>query len=138
MDTFITRYEHLGVMYEHDAYTGTTRPIRDAMSDAAFRAACDRPLDRIYPKYTVPEPKPVTEARTLRVELMEKAAELAKTILKHETPDEWRIRKGYLWTVTSPAGRIYRETIKPVTIKVPDDYVEYNALVLAHGAPFKP
>ena len=46
MDTFVTRYTHMGVTYVHDAYTGSTMPadVYDAISSASVRSSGPAPV----------------------------------------------------------------------------------------------
>lgn len=70
---------------------------------------------------------PVTAKRQ---ELLQVAAEKSKTIssITSEEIEEWRIAKGYYWKVISPSGHVYTEVLKKITVKDPDDYVEYHAM----------
>ena len=60
-----------------------------------------------------------------------KKEKLIKSISAAEM-EAWKVLKGYLWIAVSPTGKVYRETLKTITIKSPKDYIAWNAALLAH------
>lgn len=91
---------------------------------------------------SVSEPERVRKVRQVKVnpsdakrqELMEMAEARAEAItaISSEVIDDWRIANGYYWKAVSPSGKVYSEVLKAVTVKEPDNYVEFNAMKIAH------
>ena len=74
-------------------------------------------------------------ANAIRNSLLKEAALMSKNMFaSRESIDQWRIDNGYLWTVTSPSGRVYTEVLKQVTIAEPVNYVMFNAMKIAFNA----
>ena len=142
MDSWVSTYSHKGVMYEHDRYTGQTyvlgsRPIvpspiviqvpykRLAKAQQAKIAAAEAA------KEAAKQAK-LAQAKASREAIMAQARTMAETMVVKETPEEWRVRKGYVWQATSPSGKVYSEVIRKVTMKEPQEFVEYQALQIAY------
>ena len=128
MDDYKRTYEHQGVLYERDGWTGITRVATPWTYPAGPSS--------VHEEY-VPTPAEVARQASVKAKqetresLMAKAREMAKTMVITETPEQWKVRKGYTWQAVGPSGKVYKEVIRKLTIESPEEFVEFHALELA-------
>ena len=140
MDSWISSYSHMGVTYEHDSYTGETwiagtRPIIPApygYYDDPVKPSTPEQKAKIAAKEAAKQAK-AEQSKASREALMARARAMAETMEVTETPEEWKVRKGYVWKAVSPSGTVYTEVIRKVTVEEPEEFVEYRALEMAYG-----
>jgi hypothetical protein len=127
MDFNTTVYSHKGKQYVSDSYYGT---MRADVYDARF-GWNGAPHITVEPKKVPRKPTAFQVKQTQTIaELKARAEELSEKLvgIDWDDIDEWKVKKGYMWRVTSPSGKVYTEVIKPITIAEPDDYVAYHAM----------